>query len=55
MITTKERPTAASMYLLPSKLDKLTAKAFEKGYRSRNELIDHILTDWLKKEEKKSI
>lgn len=48
-----ERPAPFSIYLLPSKIDKLTHKAYEKGFPSRNKLVEHIFDEWFKKEEKK--
>lgn len=48
-----ERAVTTSISLFPTKLDKLEIKAAEKGFKSRNSLIDHILTAWLEKEAEK--
>lgn len=49
----KERPVSTSISLEPSKLNDLKRLAFEKSYKSRNDLIASILTNWLEKENKK--
>lgn len=50
--TAKERPVSTSISLEDSKLNELSMRAFELGYRSRNQLIYVILTDWLKNNKK---
>ena len=47
---TKERTVVTSISLEPSKIDFLKRKAFEGGYKSRNDLIYSILTNWTQTE-----
>jgi len=44
-----------TIYLLPSKADKLTTKAFEKGFKSRNCLVNAIINKWLEKEDRQTV
>lgn len=46
----KERPVTTSIGLENSKLQEIKRISIEKGYKSRNELIYEILTNWLEKE-----
>lgn len=39
-----------SITIKPTINQKLKFKALEKGFKSRNHLINHILEDWIKKE-----
>lgn len=50
----KERPVCSSIYLENSKFQELSKIALERGYRSRNELIAVILTNWLEKDQRKN-
>lgn len=43
----EERPVTTSISLAQSKLDGYTTAAFELKYKSRNNLISKVLTDWL--------
>jgi metal-responsive CopG/Arc/MetJ family transcriptional regulator len=45
----KERLTTTSIGLEPSKIDDLDRIAIQNGFRSRNQLIVKILTDFIKK------
>ena len=49
----QERAVTTSIGLEPSKLDALKRIALEKGYKSRNDLISSILTNWIEKENRK--
>lgn len=48
-----EKRITTSISVKPSVNQKLKLKAFEKGFRSRNHLIEHIFDEFLKKEDKR--
>lgn len=50
----KDRPVTTSVSVMGSDLDYIEKHAEQKGYRSRNQLIAKILSDFVKAEKAKT-
>lgn len=50
----KDRPVTTSVSVMGSDLDYIEKHAEQKGYRSRNQLIAKILSDFVKNEKAKN-